>query len=202
MKQMNKMKKIYFCLALVLLIITVFIILKTYGLFETKTELNVQSEVGKWVILVNNTDITQQENTKFSVDKIIWDQNDEVKEGKIAPGASGYFDIVIDPTDTDVSVRYDIGFDFSEFENTNITITSIQEINDKKIVKTGDNKYTGIITLDEISAGTTNTIRVNIAWENNEENNEHDSNLSSVPNTILNIPVTINVSQYLGETIE
>lgn len=196
------MKKIYFCLALVLLIITVFIILKTYGLFETKTELNVQSEVGKWVILVNNTDITQQENTKFSVDKIIWDQNDEVKEGKIAPGASGYFDIVIDPTDTDVSVRYDIGFDFSEFENTNITITSIQEINDKKIVKTGDNKYTGIITLDEISAGTTNTIRVNIAWENNEENNEHDSNLSSVPNTILNIPVTINVSQYLGETIE
>lgn len=199
---MNKMKKIYFCLALVLLIITVFIILKTYGLFETKTELNVQSEVGKWVILVNNTDITQQENTKFSVDKIIWDQNDEVKEGKIAPGASGYFDIVIDPTDTDVSVRYDIGFDFSEFENTNITITSIQEINDKKIVKTGNNKYTGIITLDEISAGTTNTIRVNIAWENNEENNEHDSNLSSVPNTILNIPVTINVSQYLGETIE
>lgn len=196
------MKKIYFCLALVLLIITVFIILKTYGLFETKTELNVQSEVGKWVILVNNTDITQQENTKFSVDKIIWDQNDEIKEGKIAPGASGYFDIVIDPTDTDVSVRYDIGFDFSEFENTNITITSIQEINDKKIVKTGDNKYTGIITLDEISAGTTNTIRVNIAWENNEENNEHDSNLSSVPNTILNIPVTINVSQYLGETIE
>lgn len=196
------MKKIYFCLALVLLIITVFIILKTYGLFETKTELNVQSEVGKWVILVNNTDITQQENTKFSVDKIIWDQNDEVKEGKIAPGASGYFDIVIDPTDTDVSVRYDIGFDFSEFENTNITITSIQEINDKKIVKTGDNKYTGIITLDEISAGTTNTIRVNIAWENNEENNEHDSNLSSAPNTILNIPVTINVSQYLGETIE
>ena len=202
MKEMNKMKKIYFCLALVLLIITVFIILKTYGLFETKTELNVQSEVGKWVILVNNTDITQQENTKFSVDKIIWDQNDEVKEGKIAPGASGYFDIVIDPTDTDVSVRYDIGFDFSEFENTNITITSIQEINDKKIVKSGDNKYTGIITLDEISAGTTNTIRVNIAWENNEENNEHDSNLSSVPNTILNIPVTINVSQYLGETIE
>ena len=199
---MNKMKKIYFSLALVLLIITVFIILKTYGLFETKTELNVQSEVGKWVILVNNTDITQQENTKFSVDKIIWDQNDEVKEGKIAPGASGYFDIVIDPTDTDVSVRYDIGFDFSEFENTNITITSIQEINDKKIVKTGNNKYTGIITLDEISAGTTNTIRVNIAWENNEENNEHDSNLSSVPNTILNIPVTINVSQYLGETIE
>lgn len=199
---MNKMKKIYLCLALVLLIITVFIILKTYGLFETKTGLNVQSEVGKWVILVNNTDITQQENTKFSVDKIIWDQNDEVKEGKIAPGASGYFDIVIDPTDTDVSVRYDIGFDFSEFENTNITITSIQEINDKKIVKTGNNKYTGIITLDEISAGTTNTIRVNIAWENNEENNEHDSNLSSVPNTILNIPVTINVSQYLGETIE
>lgn len=204
MKKLNNknMKKVYVCFALILLVLTIFIILKTYGLFESKTSLNVQSDVGKWVILVNDTDITAGANTKFSVNEIIWNPSDNVKSGKIAPGVSGYFDIVIDPTDTDVSVRYDIDFDFSEFENTNIVVTSIEEINNKTIVKTGTNKYTGVIPLSEIKNGVTNTIRVNVKWDNNEDNNEFDSELGAVPNNEMNIPVFINVSQYLGETIE
>ena len=152
--------------------------------------------------LVNDTDITSGVNTKFFVDEIIWNPSDNVKSGKLAPGVSGYFDIVIDPTDTDVSVRYDINFDFSEFENTNIVVTSIEEINNKTIVKTGTNKYTGVIPLSEIKNGVTNTIRVNVKWDNNEDNNEYDSSLGAVPNNVKNIPVFINVSQYLGETIE
>ncbi len=204
MKKINNksMKKVYVCFALILLVLTVFIILDTYGLFESKTSLNVQSNVGKWVILVNDTDITSGANTKFFVDEIIWNPSDNVKSGKLAPGVSGYFDIVIDPTDTDVSVRYDINFDFSEFENTNIVVTSIEEINNKTIVKTGTNKYTGVIPLSEIKNGVTNTIRVNVKWDNNEDNNEYDSSLGAVPNNVKNIPVFINVSQYLGETIE
>lgn len=204
MKNINNksMKKVYVCFALILLVLTVFIILDTYGLFESKTSLNVQSNVGKWVILVNDTDITSGANTKFFVDEIIWNPSDNVKSGKLAPGVSGYFDIVIDPTDTDVSVRYDINFDFSEFENTNIVVTSIEEINNKTIVKTGTNKYTGVIPLSEIKNGVTNTIRVNVKWDNNEDNNEYDSSLGAVPNNVKNIPVFINVSQYLGETIE
>lgn len=204
MKKINNksMKKVYVCFALILLVLTVFIILDTYGLFESKTSLNVQSNVGKWVILVNDTDITSGVNTKFFVDEIIWNPSDNVKSGKLAPGVSGYFDIVIDPTDTDVSVRYDINFDFSEFENTNIVVTSIEEINNKTIVKTGTNKYTGVIPLSEIKNGVTNTIRVNVKWDNNEDNNEYDSSLGAVPNNVKNIPVFINVSQYLGETIE
>lgn len=204
MKKINNksMKKVYVCFALILLVLTVFIILDTYGLFESKTSLNVQSNVGKWVILVNDTDITSGANTKFFVDEIIWNPSDNVKSGKLAPGVSGYFDIVIDPTVTDVSVRYDINFDFSEFENTNIVVTSIEEINNKTIVKTGTNKYTGVIPLSEIKNGVTNTIRVNVKWDNNEDNNEYDSSLGAVPNNVKNIPVFINVSQYLGETIE
>ena len=204
MKKINNksMKKVYVCFALILLVLTVFIILDTYGLFESKTSLNVQSNVGKWVILVNDTDITSGANTKFFVDEIIWNPSDNVKSGKLAPGVSGYFDIVIDPTDTDVSVRYDINFDFSEFENTNIVVTSIEEINNKTIVKTGTNKYTGVIPLSEIKNGVIKPIRVKVKWDNNEDNNEYDSSLGAVPNNVKNIPVFINVSQYLGETIE
>ncbi|MGM9879252.1 MAG: hypothetical protein ACI31R_04435 [Bacilli bacterium] len=198
----RNMKKIYVCMALFILVLTIVIILKTYGLFESKTSLNVQSDVGKWVILINDTDITSGANTKFSVNEVVWNPSDNVKSGKLAPGVSGYFDIVIDPTDTDVSVRYDIDFDFSEFENTNIVVSSVEEVNNKAIVKTGQNKYTGVIPLNEIKDGVTNTIRVNIKWDNNEENNEYDSEIGSTANAMKNIPVTVNVSQYLGETIE
>ena len=34
-----------------------------------------------------------------------------VLEGKVAPGMDGYFDIVIDPKNTDVSIRYDLIYD-------------------------------------------------------------------------------------------
>lgn len=201
-KNNRNMKKIYVCMALFLLVLTIVIILKTYALFESKTSLNVQSDVGKWIILINDTDITSGANTKFSVNEVVWNPSDNVKSGKLAPGVSGYFDIVIDPTDTDVSVRYDIDFDFSEFENTNIVVSSVEEVNNKTIVKTGQNKYTGVIPLNEIKDGVTNTIRVNIKWDNNEENNEYDSEIGSTANVVKNIPVTVNVSQYLGETIE
>ena len=198
---MSITKKINILLACIALLFSLLVIQDTFAKYLTDAEGEADMNIARWKILVNNKDIRNNSDISETITPTFL-ENEHIAKNIIAPTSEGYFDIVIDPTDTDVSVRYDIGFDFSEFENTNITITSIQEINDKKIVKTGDNKYTGIITLDEISAGTTNTIRVNIAWENNEENNEHDSNLSSVPNTILNIPVTINVSQYLGETIE
>lgn len=204
MKSLNNinMKKFYICLALILVFLTIVIILKTYALFESETGLDVQSNVGKWIILVNNTDITGGSNAKFSVDEIIWNPNDDVKSGRIAPGVSGYFDIVIDPTDTDVSVRYDIDFDFSEFENTNIVVSSIEEVNNRTIVKTGPNKYTGVIPLSDIKNGVTNTIRVNIKWDNNEDNNEYDSEIGTVSGNVKSIPVFVNVSQYLGENIE
>ena len=108
----------------------------------------------------------------------------------------------IDPTDTDVSVRYDIDFDFSEFENTNIVVSSIEEVNNRTIVKTGLNKYTGVIPLSDIKNGVTNTIRVNIKWDNNEDNNEYDSEIGTVSGNVKSIPVLVNVSQYLGENIE
>ena len=115
---------------------------------------------------------------------------------------TGYFDIEIDPNGTDTSIRYDVTFDFSNLDSDQFTIDEIVEIDDKTIVRTGEFTYSNIITLDEINDNETNTIRVYITWENDENNNEKDSNLGKVPNNTLAIPVLVEITQCEdGETL-
>ena len=113
----------------------------------------------------------------------------------------GYFDILIDPRNTSVSVRYDITFDFSSF-NGNFSISNIEEITSGNLVRTGENTYTKVIPISDIKNGVTNTIRVYVKWNNSEENNDVDSAIGMIKNNYFSIPVEVIVSQYLGEVIE
>ena len=54
------------------------------------------------------------------------------------------------------------------------------------------------MSLADVTNHLSNTIRVNLRWENDEANNEIDSKMEG---TTLEIPVTINLAQYLGEEI-
>lgn len=174
------------------------IITETFGLFETNNVMIVNSEIGKWNIYINETSVTEE---TFVVDSITVMNNEKVKDGKIAPGTSGYFDIVIDPADTDVSIRYDVSFDFSLILNS-FSIKKIEEAGGVNLIQTDEFTYTNIIDLKSIKEGTTNTIRVYVDWINNEENNEQDSEVGQTKDNYINIPINISVSQYLGEEIQ
>lgn len=190
-------KKILYFICGLCLSMTIFMVIDSYGLFESKNVLNVDSNIAKWNVFINGTDI--KKNETFVVDKINLINNDNVLEGKMAPGSKGYFDIVIDPTDTDTSIRYDISFDFSSL-NDKIVVSGIEEITSGNLVRTGKNTYSKVITLNEIKNGITNTIRVYIKWDNSDD--ESDSAIGSVINNFINVPVTIAVYQYLGEKID
>lgn len=190
-------KKILYFICGLCLSMTIFMVIDSYGLFESKNVLNVDSNIAKWNVFINGTDI--KKNETFVVDKINLINNDNVLEGKMAPGSKGYFDIVIDPTDTDTSIRYDISFDFSSL-NDKIVVSGIEEITSGNLVRTGKNTYSKVITLNEIKNGITNTIRVYIKWDNSDD--ESDSAIGSVINNFINVPVTIVAYQYLGEKID
>lgn len=178
---------------------TIYSIYDTYALLETNISVVNDLNTAKWNINVNNTSLSG-ESTNFSVDKIKVDENTYTKDNKLAPGTTGYFDIEIDPTDTDVSIRYDISFDFTSLSNS-INVLSIQETTGANLIKTNLNTYTNVLTLSEIKEGKKNNVRVNVVWNNIEENNEEDSQLGSIYNNKLDIPVTLTVTQYLGEEI-
>lgn len=196
-------KKLLILASIISVIIFVITIIMTYALFESNVSAEISVNNATWKILINNTDITKESTKEFTIDQINVTGDTHTEGGKIAPGLSGNFNILIDPTDTDVSIKYEVTFDLSNLENTKIQIDSIEEtILGKELLKTGDNTYTGVITLDEIRQGIKNEITVNLSWKEDETTNAEDTLIGSSENSRIEIPVSIKVSQYLGEEIE
>lgn len=191
--------KILYITCAIMIFVTIYEITNTYGLFESNINMDVDSKLATWNILINDTNIGKSET--FTIDNFISEEDSTVASGKIAPGTSGYFNINIDPSTTQVSIRYDLTFDFSKLDNL-FTITKVEEKNGYNLIKTGPNTYSNVITLNEIKENKTNNIRVHIKWDNNEENNDKDTEIGLTENNTLNIPVSITVLQYSGEKIE
>ena len=197
------MKKKYWPIVLlpIFLIFTTFYIKFTYGLFESNKTYTTSTPVARWSVKVNDDTLSGNTST-FTIDRVNWSTSTNVKEGKAAPGSSGYFDIEIDPSGADTSVRYDITFDFSVFEDTSFTLDRVIEIDDKPIVRSGEYTYSGIINLEDIEDGDTDTIRVYVLWPNVEENNASDTEISKSQNGIFRIPTEVSITQHFdGETI-
>ena len=191
--------KILYITCAIMIFVTIYEITNTYGLFESNINMNADSKLATWNILINDTNIGKSET--FTIDNFISEEDRTVASGKIAPGTSGYFNININPSTTQVSIRYDLTFDFSKLDNL-FTITKVEEKNGYNLIKTGPNPYSNVITLNEIKENKTNNIRVHIKWNNNEENNDKDTEIGLTENNTLNIPVSITVLQYSGEKIE
>ncbi|MBR4672155.1 MAG: hypothetical protein IKO78_03000 [Bacilli bacterium] len=195
------MKKHIMVLAPFFFLIGIYLLIGSYGLFESERTNTSQIDIAKWQVKVNNDSIDGSTST-FTVDNINWNSSPNVKEGKIAPGGSGYFDIVIDPNDTDVSIIYNITFDFSNLDEDQFQIDEIIELDNKPIVHTDTYTYSNIMTLDDINNNETNTIRVYLSWVNDENNNEKDSDLGKVYNNSIEIPITVEILQYMdGDTL-
>lgn len=188
------------CLCIILLLI--YGIVRIYALFHSELYGKVQLKNGTWNILVNSTDITKGTDVKFIIDNVQIKENEHVKPGKLAPGLIGNFKISINPTDTSVSVRYDINLDKEKLTNDNMQIKSIKEtLLGNELVQVAENTYAGVITVEEIKAQKMNEVTVEIEWAENDDNNEQDVNLGSTWNAECQVPITVHVSQYLGEEI-
>lgn len=188
-------KKILYIIFSFFLLLTLYEIKKTYGLFESNNKMSVQQSTAKWNILINGTNIKSEE--KFVVNSVNVEDNENVLNGKIAPGVKGYFDVEIDKTNTSTSIVYSITFDFTKISDS-ITIENIEETTSGNLIRTGENTYSKVMKINDDPI---NNIRVYIKWENKEENNDIDSLVGLTKDNYINIPVSISAMQYLGEEI-
>lgn len=188
-------KKILYIIFSFFLLLTLYEIKKTYGLFESNNKMSVQQSTAKWNILINGTNIKSEE--KFVVNSVNVEDNENVLNGKIAPGVKGYFDVEIDKTNTSTSIVYSITFDFTKISDS-ITIEKIEETTSGNLIRTGENTYSKVMKINDDPI---NNIRVYIKWENKEENNDIDSLVGLTKDNYINIPVSISAMQYLGEEI-
>ncbi len=196
----SKNAKILLIVAVVIMLgITIYNVRDSYALFESEISVQAGTTAGSWNIYVNGTNISG-DTTQFTVNNVNISTNEHVVQNRMAPGTSAYFDLNIIPSGTDVSIRYDITFDFSEL-STSLVVDEIAELNGRTLVRTGENVYSGIITLSEIRNNAFSSVRVAIKWDNDEQNNDIDTEIGMNIDGSISIPVQIDVMQYLGEEL-
>lgn len=204
------MKKVLKILTLVMLIITIIKIGDTYSRYYTSASTNnLSKDIGEWIIKVNEKDIYSETGQKveFTLNNFSNFTNTNTDPTKISPGNKGYTDIVIDPTGTDVAVRYDIEINSVsniDLEGSIEIKLEIQDPTEKmQFVKISESKYSGTISLADIQENKTAKIRCYIEWANDNNQNERDSELgASTERVKVEVPIIITVSQHLGEKLQ
>ena len=189
------MKRWLIILFIISFTLTAYEISKSYGLFETEKDIIVNADIGKFQIKVNDDLIN--ETTTFSVSNFNVTGDSNVRENYFAPGTNGYFDIVIDPNDTEVSIYYEIVIHTELINNQQIHLTRIENVDKPDLTVVRPNTYSGIIPLADIVNGDITTIRFYVEWDNNENNNVIDS-LYGNSSSRFDIPMEITFSQYTG----
>ena len=193
------MRKQLWIIVAISFIITSFLITNTFALFESESEGETQLGIAKWNIDVNNNNITSGVTESFTIDTFTYTPSNNIEDNYIAPGRSGYFELTIDPNDTEVAIRYDIEFDVATYQD-NLGYT-VSALGGNTAIKTGPQTYSGVITLAQIASNDVITIRINIDWLDVPEFNESDTELGTTMDNKIEFPIQIHLEQYLGEEI-
>lgn len=167
---MNTKKKVILLVILLVLVALVSVIGNTYAKYRTTTTGTASASIARWNIKVNNNTIKNNTTLTENI-KVTFPGNEYMAPNVVAPTAEGYFDIIIDASEVDVS------FDYT------IQITENASLKDLKVsgYSNGINgtrqPVNGAIT-NTIAYNATNktqTIRVYLTWIDSDPNQTMDN---------------------------
>lgn len=184
---MNKRKFLLLCLTLCSIFMTLCLVTETYAKYVTNTTSSTNADIAKWKILLNNTDVTLGATSNAVITPIFPGQ-DDIRAGVIAPNAEGYFDIVLDVSEVDVSINYTITV--QPHENANVTeiIPTKYQIDGGDLIDfSGINSFSENIDLRN-NVETVN-IRIYIKWDDSLEDmtNQEDTEASKKLTTKIDV---------------
>ena len=111
-----------FCLSITYLFQT------SYAKYRKQIAGELNADIASWIIKVNNEDITESRTLENEIIPI-FDANQYVKANTIAPGSTGYFDIIIETVNVDVDYNVEI-VDSKEATDLQDLILKQYELND------------------------------------------------------------------------
>jgi len=202
---MKKIKEILSAFLIIMLIVTILVINRTYALFESMKEFNINMDIAKWNIAVNNLTVGGNQEDKFLIKNLLLDANSNVVAGKVAPGSKGTFDVEIDFKDTDVSVKCELEIDQERMKEAGLKFNSFQFSDTSITTTTTTNGQMFIVPLSKIQeAGNSETFKLNVRiafeWINDETRNIEDTMIGTSSVRIkLDIPVKLKFSQYVPD---
>ncbi len=160
-------KHFIFIMAFLSFILCIFFIQESYAKYLTATSENATMNVARWRILVNNKDIREGSTTNAIITPV-FEGNEHIANGIIAPTSEGYFDLVIDATEADVSFKYSINFSVNNNSSVTDLIATKYSINNGEFIYLDRDNQS--ISNQVLQVNNTNpiNIRVYVLWDDGE----------------------------------
>ena len=191
---MDKNKFLLMALTLSSLFICLCLITETYAKYLSATEDTTNTSIARWKILVNNEDITLGA-TSNAIITPVFPGNSHIASGVLAPNAEGYFDLLLDSSNVDVSFTYEIAVEINETSIIKELVATSYAVDGGNIIELEEDEIIeGTINLsDNID---TTAIRVYIKWDDSLDmmNNEADT-LATKSGLQAKLDVSIRVIQ-------
>lgn len=191
------MKKKYLIISITFssILICLCLINETYAKYLTSANSITNAPIARWKILVNNEDITLG-TTSENIITPIFPGNDNISEGVLAPNAEGYFDLIIDASNVDVSFSYEILIKANDNSIVKELIATGYQKNGSEIIQleNSNDKIQGTINLNDQEK--TISLRIYIKWDDslNIMDNQEDTNTTQ-NNEQAKLDVSISVIQ-------
>ena len=170
-------KYILLLLSFISLYVTICLATETYAKYVSNATSTSSTSIARWRILVNDEDITTGA-TSTSLITPVFPGSTDISSNVIAPNAEGYFDLVLDATNVDVSFRYEITIEPNEDSPVTELVATRYQINGEEAIdfEEDENTLEGSMTLN--STDRTLNIRVYIKWDDslNLMTNAQDTN--------------------------
>lgn len=181
-------------LTLLSLFMTMCMVNETYAKYITSATSTTSTSIARWRILVNNDDITLGSASSNLISPVFPGSAD-ISSGVLAPNAEGYFDLVLDYSNVDVSFSYSISIEPSDDSAVSELIATKYIIDGGQQVDFGNDKViTGTVRLNEVTR--TKNIRVYVKWDDTLDlmDNDEDTD-TTVGSQVGMVDVTITATQ-------
>ena len=210
-------KRIKIILILLTISVTLSFMSDTYSRYVVDTSENIEMSFAKWQILVNEKDITNGTTSDIEITPVIEESNN-VKNNTIAPSSKGYFDILINPSNVEMSFDYTVNIKLLNENMPDILISKYAILDDTyqegqtiTTVNLENNEITGTLIYDNKTENFSFkpfTVRIYFEWydgENETMNDEADTEIAKdalLNNTKLQIAATVKFEQNVTATQE
>jgi len=166
----------------------------SYAKYRRQLNANVEARVASWNIKVNNETIINKTTLTNNIVPVI-DANTYVKDNVIAPGSTGYFDVIINAEEVDVDFIYTLTSDVAEETPLLDLEFTKYKVNGVEYNYTTEDTITGELTKN---TGDVN-IRIYFKWNDdptNQMNNQQDTEYAADENHAnTSMKVMINFAQ-------
>lgn len=165
-------QKIAFFVALMSLFYCISLMQSTYAKYLTTASANTDITIARWNILVNDQDVTEESDFSTTISPTFVG-TDYIREGVIAPTATGYFDIIIDGTNTDVSFNYEISITPSTYSTVTDLVISSYELDNVEYTYDESSQLTDRFAYDDENK--VHTYRIFVEWNDDELTEDMDN---------------------------